>query len=206
SFHFLRHLAKLHDAGIRFRYVMTDISQSTIEYWRTHEQLRPFVEAGVLDFARFDACRDRELRLLVSNERLARGTMDGPMVLIANYVFDSLPQDAFEVRDGELYECLIDADSDALLPPVAHKAPHNEPVELSYSERPCPDNFYGRDDLDAILRGYGASVRDGAFLFPVGALQCLETIGEISRGRFMLLTADKGYHRVEAVAGKRRPL
>ena len=28
----------------------------------------------------------------------------GPLVVIANYVFDSLPQDAFAVKDGEIRE------------------------------------------------------------------------------------------------------
>lgn len=29
-------------------------------YWRTHKWLRPFGEAGVLDFARFDVERDEQ--------------------------------------------------------------------------------------------------------------------------------------------------
>jgi len=208
AFHFLRHFTRLHSespGGSGFRYVMTDISQSTIGYWRTHKQLRPFVEAGILDFAEFNACRDRELRLLVSGHILDPAVSGGPQVFIANYVFDSLPQDAFEVRDGKLYECLPEADADALLPVAGDRARHNEPIVLTYHERQCSPNFYGRDDWDRILCSYGASVRDGAFLFPVGAMQCVETLGELSRGQFMLLVADKGFHNVEAFAGQRRP-
>jgi RimJ/RimL family protein N-acetyltransferase len=208
SFHFLQHFAALDKEltrTCRFRFVMTDISQSTIDYWQAHEQLRPFVDAGVLDFARFDACRDDELRLLVSGQRLGNGSVSGPLVFIANYVFDSLPQDAFEVRGGELYECLTESDAETLLARTKENAPSNEHVAMSYSERACPPNFYRRDDWDDILRGYGASVRDGAFLFPVGALRCLETLGEISDGQFMLLTADKGFHRAESFARQRPP-
>ena len=207
SFHFLQHFAGINKELISrggFRYVMTDISQSTIEYWQTHEQLRPFVDAGVLDFARFDACCDNELRLLVSGQRLGSGS-SGPLIFIANYVFDVLPQDAFEVRRGELYECLAESDAEAVLPHTNDKPLPNEEVELSYSERACSPNFYGRDDWDEILRGYRETVRDGAFLFPVGPLRCLETLGEMSGGRFMLLTADKGFHRAEAFAGQRKP-
>ncbi|HET6975850.1 MAG TPA: SAM-dependent methyltransferase [Pyrinomonadaceae bacterium] len=208
SFHFLQHFAGLNKElmpTVRFRYVMTDISQSTIDYWQAHEQLRPFVNAGVLDFARFDACRDDELQLLVSGNRLGSGSVSGPLIFIANYVFDSLPQDAFEVRGSELYECLTESDAETLLPHTNENAPHNEHVAMSYSERACPPNFYRRDDWDDILRGYAANVRDGAFLFPVGALRCLETLGEISDGRFMLLTADKGFHRAESFARQRPP-
>jgi RimJ/RimL family protein N-acetyltransferase len=205
AFHFLRHFTKLRPESPGFRYVMTDISQSIIGFWQTHEQLRPFVEAGILDFAEFNACRDRELRLLVSGQVLDRAADGGPQVFIANYVFDSLPQDAFEVRDEKLYECLPEADADALFPVADDCAPHNELIELTYHERPCSPNFYSRDDWDRILCSYRANVRDGAFLFPVGAMQCVETLGELSRGRFMLLVADKGFHNVEAFAGQRRP-
>ncbi|HZI47964.1 MAG TPA: SAM-dependent methyltransferase, partial [Pyrinomonadaceae bacterium] len=208
SFHFLQHFCDINKELTSrggFRYVMTDISHSTIDYWRAHEQLRPFVDAGVLDFARFDAYRDEELQLLVSGRSVDSGCAAGPLIFIANYVLDVLPQDAFAVRGGELYECLAESDAEALLQHTNDNASLNEHVELSYSERACPPNLYGRDDWDKILRGYGESVRDGAFLFPVGALQCLETLGEISNGRFLLLTADKGFHRAEAFARQRRP-
>jgi len=208
SFHFLQQFAEINkesNSNVSFRYVMTDISQPTIEYWQAHEQLRPFVDAGVLDFARFDALHDEELQLLVSGQRLNRDFAGGPLIFFANYLFDCLPQDAFEARGGELYECLPEADAEALLPQTDDNARQNEHIELNYRERKCSPNFYGRDDWDEILQGYSVSVRDGRFLFPVGALRCLETLGEISKGRCMLIAGDKGFHRAEAFAGQRHP-
>ena len=58
---------------------------------------RPLLEAGVCDFAVFDACRDREVALLHSGVTLREGEVDVPILVVASYVFDSLPADIFKV-------------------------------------------------------------------------------------------------------------
>src|SRR5204862_63153 len=65
--------------GNQVRYVMTDVAGSTIAFWRTHEALAPFVAAGRLDFARFDADRDRT----PSFARDGRALAPGRIVVIA---------------------------------------------------------------------------------------------------------------------------
>ena len=51
--------------------------------------------------------RDNELNLSCSGEVLSAGNLHNPLILFANYTFDSLPQDTFYVKNGELYEGLI---------------------------------------------------------------------------------------------------
>ncbi|HUE95068.1 MAG TPA: hypothetical protein VMN39_00320, partial [Longimicrobiaceae bacterium] len=68
------------------RYVMTDFTETNLRAWAEHPALQPFVAEGLLDFARFDAERDRELTLLHSGTVLAPGTATGPIVAIANYL------------------------------------------------------------------------------------------------------------------------
>ena len=72
------------------RYVMTDFAPSQIAAWEANPALEGF------EFARYDVTEDPPPGL------------DGPLVVIANYVFDSLPADAFAVRDGVLEECLVE--------------------------------------------------------------------------------------------------
>lgn len=136
---------------------------------------------------------------------MSRGFGGGPLIFFANYVFDCLPQDAFVVRGGELCESLTETDAEAILPQTDETAPQNVHVELNYRERKCSPNFYARDDWDEILRSYSMSVHDGGFLFPVGALRCLETLGEISNGRFMLVAADKGFTARRHSSGNATP-
>ncbi|NLO90902.1 MAG: ATP-binding cassette domain-containing protein, partial [Elusimicrobia bacterium] len=49
-------------------------AEKTLDAWERHPCLRPLVEKGRLDFARFDAVRDTEIRLGYSGERLSAGT------------------------------------------------------------------------------------------------------------------------------------
>jgi hypothetical protein len=116
AFHFLRRfLRMLKGSALRdlpVKYVMTDFCEATIAFWRSHEMLRRFADAGVLDFARFDAGSSREVRLLESDEMLQPG-LGRPLAVIANYCFDSIPADAFAIVDGKLMECLISVPAEA---------------------------------------------------------------------------------------------
>ena len=100
------------------RYVMTDVAPTNVAGLRARADLAAFVELGVLDFAVFDAgaCAadaPAALDLLVSGVTLdadPNASGGGPaageedFVVIANYVVDSLPCDAFRLRDGALQE------------------------------------------------------------------------------------------------------
>ena len=74
AFHFLRKFAELQDlSGGRWpiKYVLTEYNPALIDFWMSHAALQPFVAAGRLDFALFDAERPADLTLRVSGERLA---------------------------------------------------------------------------------------------------------------------------------------
>ena len=81
--------------GLKFKYIVTDFSEKNIEYWQSHSFLKPYFDAGILDCATFDISKDEELHLRNSGEILRVGTLKNPLILIANYTFDSLPQDTF---------------------------------------------------------------------------------------------------------------
>src|SRR5579883_3035786 len=82
------------------RYCMTDCSASSIQSWRENKYLLEFVERGVLEF-----------QLLEADKATSPGntgvSSQSPLVVIANYVFDSLAQDVFLIKDGELSEFLV---------------------------------------------------------------------------------------------------
>lgn len=85
--------------GLPFKYVLTDAFPSCVEAWRAHPSLKDFFDMGCLDVAVFDAEKDTEIRCLIGGETLAAGAPQcaNPMVVIANYTFDSLTVDAFRV-------------------------------------------------------------------------------------------------------------
>src|SRR5258708_3566560 len=97
SYLFLRKLAPLlqrQNIPLQLvRYCMTDTSESLVAEWRANAYLQEFVSSGMMEFAIFQA-----------GEKHQSFQTKGPLVVIANYVFDSLPQDAFAVKSGEIHE------------------------------------------------------------------------------------------------------
>lgn len=178
------------------RYVLTDFTESNLEAWREHPRLEPFFEAGMLDLARFDAERDTELRLERARETLSPATAPNPIIVVANYVFDSLSHDVFRIENGKLEEGL--ATLRIARPAEAGAKDVLEQVDVQYEYKPiaAPATYYADDPVaNRILAAYGGRLGDTAFTFPLGALRCLDHLGKIARGRMLVLSADKGHAR-----------
>lgn len=91
-------------APLPVRFVVTDVAPWGPAFWAQHESLAPFVAAGLLDFAMFDAEAGGPLTLTVSGEVLAASSLRAPVVALANYVFDTLRADNFRCVDGALQQ------------------------------------------------------------------------------------------------------
>jgi len=189
-------------ANLRFVYVMTDFTDDSLAFWRAHASLKPFVDEGVLDFARFDNERDQTLQLVVSGRTLERTV--NPMAVLANYYFDSIPQDAFYVEHGKLFECLAtlthpDENVDVDDPGILAK------VELSYEDRPAAAGFYGDAEFDRILGDNRTLIKKGGLKFPTGGLDVCRVFSRMSGDRWLLLSGDKGSVHVDTLDNQKRP-
>jgi tetratricopeptide (TPR) repeat protein len=209
AFHFLQKFLPLRNLSLMkdvpFTYVLTDFSERTIGYWQAHPALRPLVEQGVLDFAHFDAEQTAVLELRHSGRTVGPGSLNQPLVALANYFFDSIPQDAFRVVDGRLYESLVSLSAPD---PVADP---DDPgllgqLEVSYSHQPITATYYNDPELDAILQNYQERLPTTTFVLPAAGIHCIRRLQALTNGRFLLLTGDKGYIHEESLAGKGDPL
>lgn len=193
---------------LSWRYVLTDLPEANLAFWRRQPALQTWLASGRLDVARFDAETDETLTLERSGEILRPGSLSNPLVVVANYVFDSLPQDAFAVRDGRLRHHLVhlqieesedeepaDWDDPAILDRVA----------TEYREEAAVLPVYGEPALDAILEGYLSWPGELTLLFPVAALRCLGRLSAWADGRMLLLTGDKGESRPEELEQGQSP-
>jgi len=190
--------------GLDLRYVMTDFAESNISAWETHERLAPFREQGRLDFAVFDLERDAEVRLRRAGVTLAAGTVVNPMVVLANYTFDSTTQDAFQVKDGVLHERMArvvssrkerDLSDPALLQRIA----------LRYALSPVAGDRYDDPRLARLLERYRVDYEEASFLVPIGAFRCVRTFEALSGGRLLLLTGDKAVTRDDELVNASDP-
>lgn len=144
-------LPKLEARGVEASVVLADIAPSNVSALAEQPQLSALAETGRLSFELFDALSPTPRR--------------GATVLLAHYLFDSLPHRAFRVTEtGDVLEGLVDVTQT----PWAWRY---EPT----SARPE-------------LTGRGA----GTFLIPVGAVQALAAWRSAFEGPVLVLAADKG--------------
>lgn len=196
AYSFLKKFLNLHRNSvlkeIPIKYVMTDFTETNLEYWRTHPSLLPFIKEGSLDLARFDLENDVQIELLESGEILSNATLRNPLVVISNYVFDSTPQDAFLAADENLFEILVTLTTpkqelDTADPDILSR------VEISAHENLINGNYYDDPKWNRILLDYKQRLTGTAFLFPTAALRCIQNLHRLSGGRMLLLSGDRGY-------------
>ncbi|MDX2011595.1 MAG: hypothetical protein SFW67_15450 [Myxococcaceae bacterium] len=148
AFHLARALAA---RDVRARIILTDVAPSNLEALARQPQLSELAEADVVSFGAFDA---------LAPHRLA----EGPVVLLAHYLFDTLPHAAWRRHGGDTFEGSVDVTV--------------EPWRWAFERAPGPP----------CLRGRG----DGTFLVPVGAARALEAWKTTFAGPLLVLAADKG--------------
>jgi tetratricopeptide (TPR) repeat protein len=200
AFHILTKLCEIIDYAETslppFRYVMSDLPVKNITSWQQHPSLLPFVEQGILDFARFDAVQDTELYLEHAKLSIRPGDLQQPLLLVANYFFDSIPQELIYVDEGKIFECEVsiqyskDADSDNpsdVLGTIIPQYHYRRGASYEAEDYPYHD----------VIKLYQQKLEDSHILFPVVGLTCLERLARLSTEGFVLLTADKGDHRIE---------
>lgn len=141
-----------------FRYILTDIAPSLLEFWNDHPLFHPFVKEGILEFALFDPIKENTL-----------SNINGPLFAIASYFFDTTPQDLLKIENGKIYRELF--------------KPSKKLVPYLGEEFICAKN-------------------DGYVMLPVGAFKTIDSLSNISKGQFALLTSDRGSFNEETSTKK----
>ena len=155
-----------------------------------------FLVDGVLDFALFDGEKSQTLNLQRSGVHLQPGQVKDPLVVFANYILDSLVQDAFRVRNGVIEEALVTLRHPSPRPNLDDPQCMSE-ITTDYDYRPCSIPYYGDPVFDSILDGYRKGLADTHVLFPIGPLRCLAHLRALCDDRLLLLSSDKGYTEEE---------
>jgi len=193
AFHCVKRLLELQYAQglehLRFSYLMTDGAQKNVEFWRSHPALGAYARHGCLDFVHQEISGEADLGSLIEQLDLVTGA---PLIVLANYLFDSLPHDVFYCAGDRLQECLIDRQ------PRRINADNNQCVSLDridpglgYRDINMP--YYGNPELDQLLLGYALHVVEGHFLIPIGALRCLQGLRRVHGDDFLLIASDKAF-------------
>jgi hypothetical protein len=153
------------------------------------------------------------LRLHHSNVVIGRSTLKNPICVIANYLFDTLCHDIFQIEAGQLKEGLISVGSrnlfetDPLDPEIIKR------FDNHFTYRVVDDNYYAEsepedsDHLRRILRWYrdffGDASDEASILLPIGALRALRRLTSFSCESFLFAWCNL-LHRWSCPCGFRR--
>jgi tetratricopeptide (TPR) repeat protein len=174
------------------RYCMSDCSGTVMEAWRTNKLLSEFFDRGILQFELLDASGEINSRFVRGDASKTIEQPQSPLLVIANYVFDSLPHDAFVIKEGQIFELLqttAAASQDAgNLPPETLSR-----LKFSYTKAVTTAGHYAEPAWSSILDLYRRRLPAATVLFPLEALKTLEALRKFSGGTMLVLAADKGY-------------
>jgi tetratricopeptide (TPR) repeat protein len=196
----------------KFKYIMTDFTETNFNFWQNHPALKPFFENGQLDAGIFDAVNDREIKLWKAQTVITPGFCKNPVIILANYLFDTLYHDIFQVDHGELKEGLVSTGSkypeepDPLDPEIINR------LDNHYSYVPITSNYYPSEEGDEIhiqkiLQWYQQyfAKNEASILLPIGALRALRRLSKFSNGRMLVISGDKGNNNPDQFIGLSDP-
>ena len=130
----------------RVKYVLTDLAEKNVAFWKGHPLLRPYFENGTLEAKVYDPVH-------MPYEHT------GPLFVIANYFFDSIEHDLFRVENGQLFEGHLSENQTYSYHPVE--------AQNYYPEFP---------ELNEVLAEYRETLSKANFLIPIGAVKTLRNV------------------------------
>lgn len=163
------------------RYCMADCSEALIDEWRASSGLKEFAEDGILEF--------KQMQIGVE-AAIPADWGRGPLIVIANYVFDSLPQDAFMISKGQISESMVTTSAPG-------EGASLSGLQLSFNTASVPPDRYAEKSWNSILEEYRSRLTAATVYFPTAALALLQQLSSLSDGRMLVLAADKGFAHVE---------
>lgn len=166
--------------------VMCDQTDLQLDAWAEANALAPHIAARTLDFASVTVDDRGQLDTIVLRRSgTSLSSLKNPLVVVANYFFDSIPCDAFRVRGGKIFEARTRFARTSEAPGFEGLQNEEEIVEIG------PDH-YGDAKVDRTLASYAHEPADVSVLMPIAGIRCVQALMRISDGRLLLLSLDKG--------------
>jgi tetratricopeptide (TPR) repeat protein len=187
-----------------FQYVLTDFTQSNLDYWRVHPRFQGYFESGALDMGLFDVTQPGPVALQISGELLGAVPSSAPLVVVANYLFDSIPQSLVYVDRDTISPVTVSVSVEGD-PATMSSAALLEAMHLEYMIESATEPLFVEPEINAVLEIYRGKVHDAFVLFPAIGMRCLAGLRTFSQAGLLLITADKGGHSLPSVCFSQPP-
>jgi len=208
AFHILRLLDKMIALEAiklpSYCYVLTDIVDSNLTFFEEHPQLQEYFESGKLDVAYYDGVASKEIILRNQNKTIHQNSLINPMIAIANYFFDSIPNQLFKIKNKQIFSCEI-----MLETPQKKEYESNEALLKNLRTSILVDDIEHINKKDPFIKDllddYKAELNETHLLIPRLAINCIETLKGYSEHGLMLISIDKGYSDIAQLEGRPEP-
>lgn len=158
-----------------FKYIISDFVQKNLDFSLEHPKMKPLVK--YLDIARFDVFSGQTLELQVSQETINVQELERPLIVIANYLFDSIPRNLYYVKYGQLYDIQM--------------ALYKQSTEIIRRFYFKPLQEYFGLEVAGIFSDYLKDLDGNFFTFPHGAIECLTRLKTLSKAGLFVISSDK---------------
>ena len=208
AFHILKHLEVLVESiSLRlpkYCYVLSDIVEDNLSFFHNHPQFQKYLKEGLLDLAYFDAIGSKEIYLRHSKKTIYPKDLVQPILAIANYFFDSIPNDLYFIKDNVISTCSISIES-SLDPKLVSTESLLKNIKTTYENEVINSPQYKEPIFNEMLEEYKGQVSNTYLFFPEKSIKCLENLKTYSKEGLVLLTLDKGFHEVHNLNNKKEP-
>lgn len=209
SFYCLQKLSELVEfefgGAVKICYIMSDFTMSNISFWQQQPQLKRYLAAGSLDFACVDMTKFTEIELIHSGKVLATPDFVNGLMVVGNYIFDTVPHDSFAIQDGRLFEARSDVETIARN--IENKKPKDlEKLEVTFKKSLVKKHYADYDPaLVQVLEEYKQQLQDTNVLIPISGIQTLEKLAELTNNKMLLISTDKGMTDLTELEGRSMP-
>lgn len=206
-FHTLHHLNKRikghHKLLPSYTYVLTDIVEENLTFFKKHSQFQKYFKNKTLDVAYYDGRNTENIHLHFADRIIKIESLDQPLIVIANYFFDSIPFELLKIKEGTLAHSFLTVRST-----VKDLRPENIPlkdIELQYQFEAIESADFQDIHYNEIIKEYVAAIPNTNLPFPKGSLDCIKRLQALSKNGMMLLTMDKGFQHLSLLINRPLP-
>ncbi len=172
-------------------YIMSDFDTFSFEYWADNPYLQDRIDQGKLDFAVFDLEFSDSLTLHYANKPLV--VADSPLIVVANYVFDSVRHDCLVIENGNLYEQELrpytetQMSMEELIPNMRNN------IKLDFARKLLDKQKINFTDhvLQQVVQDYCNEFSNLTLLVPIVGIDAINKLNKIANGALLVIASDK---------------
>lgn len=201
GYYFIKSILSMLNHGlsdVSIRYVMSDVSDKNVDFCHNNPSLKPFIDDGKIDFAIFNAETDKDFKLQIENKNYSE-CQQGPLIIIANYIFDCLRHDYLK-WDDEKYLGLKVALKSRFKDFDQKEVRYLKDLRIYSDFEPIDiEDAYTDQNLIQILNKNKSDLMDKKAIMPIplATFEFFHNIKALTNDNAILLLGDKGVSLLE---------